>query len=87
MSKNDDLLDPSEIGSAKRPKAKIKAPTTTNSYINISGLYGLLVFAVCLSILYMAYMVIFGTDDRISQYMTIPALAFVLYFFIVKAAK
>lgn len=88
MSKNHDLLDPSEIGTAKRPKTpKAQATTTNHSIIRISGIYGLLIFTVCLSILYMAYMVIFGTDDMISKYMTIPALAFVLYFLIVKAAK
>ena len=87
MSKNDDLLDPKDIGTVKRPSTPKAKVNNTTTYINISGVFGLLVFAVCLSIHYMAYMVIFGTDDMISKYMTIPALAFVLYFLIVKAAK
>lgn len=88
MSKSQDILDPSEIGTAKRPKTPKSPKESRNwSVIRISGIFGLLVFTVCLSILYMAYMVIFGTEDRISQLMTIPALLFVLYFFIVKAAK
>jgi hypothetical protein len=87
MSKQD-LLDPSEIGTAKRSKTPKAVKESRNwSVIRISGIFGLLVFTVCLSILYMAYMVIFGTDDMISKYMTIPALLFVGYFFVVKAAK
>lgn len=87
MSKQE-LLDPSEIGTAKRTKTPKATKEARNwSVIRISGIYGLLVFIVCLSILYMAYMVIFGTDDMISKYMTVPALLFVTYFLVIKAAK
>lgn len=85
MSKQD-LLDPKEIGTLKRPKTPAKAPRNWG-IIHITGLYGLSIFLVCLSILYMAYMVIFGTEDVISQVMTIPALLFVAYFLIVKAVR
>lgn len=86
MAKNPDILEVSEIGTAKRPKNITKRPRDW-AVIRISGIYGLLIFAVSCSILYMAYMVIFGTSDLISRVMTVPALLFVLYFFIVKAIR
>lgn len=85
MSKNQDLLDASEIGSI--PGRKSKKTVDNSTRVNISGISGLLLFAVCISILYMAYMVIFGTDDIISQAMTAPALLFVIIFLVIKSLK
>lgn len=85
MSKNQDLLDASEIGSI--PARKNKKATDNSTYVNISGITGLALFAVCISIAYMSYMVIFGTTDIISQAMTAPALLFVVFFLINKSLK
>lgn len=85
MGKNQDLLDASDIGSLPARKAQKKVNNST--YVNISGVSGLALFAVCVSILYMAYMVYFGTDDLISKVMLAPAVAFVAAFFIIKSIK
>lgn len=66
MSKNKDLLDPSEIGTAPKRKEK-KATDSTQPAIPVTGLFGLGLFLVAISIGYANYMVYFGTEFSVAN--------------------
>lgn len=83
--KNQDLLDPSDFGTAKRPATK--KPVSKPAGIPVSGWYGLALLFVCISIGYANYMVFFGTDDLISRIMLIPSTLFVVVFLLLKSVK
>lgn len=55
--------------------------------IPVSGIYGIGLLFVCVSISFMAYVVIMGTDGMIPKLLTIPAVLFVVSFLVLKAVK
>lgn len=81
-----DLLDADTIGSAPARKSK-KQPENTSTTIPVSGLFGLGILFVAISIGYANYIVFFGTDDLISKIMLIPSTLFVAVFLLLKALK
>lgn len=85
---NEDLLDPKDIGTLKRPKTAKKQDTTSNvTVIRLDGWYGLIMTPVLISIGYNVFLVLTGTDSRINQIMAVPALVLIAYVFIRKMWK
>jgi hypothetical protein len=70
----------------KKETKEPKAPRTCNG-IQTSGIVGILLLFVCISIGYACYVVWFGTSDIVNKIMLVPAMAFVLYFLVIKAIK
>ena len=85
--KNEDLLDPKEIGTLKRPKTKQVITETKATVIRLDGFYGLLMIPVLVSIGYNVFLVLTGTDSRINQIIAVPALLFIAYVFVRKMWK
>ena len=83
--KNEDLLDPKDIGTAKR--AKTAKVTTNTTSIRLDGFYGLLMIPVMVSMGYNVFLVLTGTDSRVNQILAVPTLAFIAYVFIRKMWK
>jgi hypothetical protein len=55
--------------------------------IPISGLWGIGMLFVCISIGYANYLVYFGTDDWLPKLMIVPSTIFIAYFLVTKAIK
>lgn len=89
MSKSHELLDPSDIGTAKRPKTN-KTVSTTNSQpaIPVSGVWGVLLFFVSVSIIFANYMVFFGSPFSWTTVgLLAPSTAFVALLVLYKFVK
>lgn len=92
MSKSQELLDPSDFGSApprKESKKKAKqAPVSSRPCIPVSGIYGVLLFFVSISILYANYMTFFGMDFSWTNVaLLFPSTAFVALLVLYKFIK
>lgn len=86
--KNEDLLDPKDIGSTSRPKSQSKKVKESKpTYIRIDGIYGLLMIPVIASIAYNVFLVLTGTQSQFNQIMAVPAVAFVALLFVIKFWK
>jgi hypothetical protein len=85
--KNEDLLDPKDIGMTTRPKSQKKSNESKPTYIRIDGVYGILMIPVIASIAYNVFLVLTGTQSQFNQIMAIPAVAFVGLLFIIKFWK
>ena len=83
---NKDLLDPKDIGTAKRAKTP-KAVNTNVTVIRLDGFYGLLMIPVLVSMGYNVFLVLTGTDSQLNQIVAIPTLLFIAYVFIRKMWK
>lgn len=70
-------------------KVKEVKPTVTKVYNGIptSGIAGIAILFVCVSIGYANYTVFFGVDNLIAKLMLIPSTLFVAGFLVVKALK
>lgn len=66
--------------------AKKDKSTNTNG-LPVTGVAGLAILFVCISIAYANYMVYFGTDDFVSKLMLLPSTLFVAAFLLYKAVK
>ena len=71
----------------KEAKQEKKAKKRTMTGIPVSGVYGIALLFVCVSISFMAYIVIMGTEGLIPKLLTIPAVLFVVSFLMLKAVK
>lgn len=87
MTRNnkDDLLDPKDIGTAKR--AVTKKVNTNITVIRLDGLFGLLMIPVLVSIGYNIFLVLTGTDSLINQIIAAPGLLFIAVVFVLKMWK
>lgn len=86
--KNEDLLDPKDIGTAPKRASKPKAVVTSNAtVIRLDGFYGLLMIPVLVSMGYNVFLVLTGTDSRVNQIIAIPTLLFIAFVFVRKMWK
>jgi hypothetical protein len=85
--KNEDLLDPKDIGTAPKRASKPKAVNTNQTVIRLDGFYGLLMIPVLVSMGYNVFLVLTGTDSPINQIIAVPTLLFIAYVFIRKMWK
>lgn len=86
-NKNEDLLDPKDLGTTKRAKTSKAVNTNSNTVIRLDGFYGLLMIPVLVSIGYNVFLVLTGTNSQINQILAVPALLFVAYVFVRKMVK
>lgn len=82
--KNKDLLDPKDIGTAKRAKTPV---STKPSGVPVHGLWGILLLIVSASIIYANYRVFFGVEELLPRLMLAPSTFAVVLFLIYKSAK
>ena len=66
---------------------KVKKVKKDRAGIPVSGIYGIGLLFVSVSISFMAYIVIMGTESLIPKLITIPAIVFVVMFLVLKAVK
>lgn len=83
-NKNNDVLDPKELGTSKRQKTASKVKP---SGVPVHGLWGVLLLIVCASIMYANYRVFFGVEELIPRIMLAPSTLAVVAFLIYKSAK
>jgi hypothetical protein len=82
--KNNDILDPKDLGTSKRQKT---AKVTKASGVPVHGLWGVLLLIVCASIIYANYRVFFGVEELIPRIMLAPSTIAVALFLVYKSAK
>lgn len=69
-------------------KTTPKVSTTNESpAIPVNGVWGVLLFVVCISIGYNVYLVLTGTSGLFNQVMAAPAVLFIIGFLVYKAWK
>jgi hypothetical protein len=85
--KNQDLLDPKDIGTAKRAKSAKPVNTNNKTVIRLDGFYGLLMIPVLVSMGYNTFLVLTGTNSQLNQILAVPTLSFIAYVFIRKMWK
>lgn len=71
-------------------KNKVKtpeAPKAQKSSIPTSGIAGILLMIVCVSIGYNVFLVLAGTEGVVNQIMAIPSVLFIFVFLALKAWK
>lgn len=83
-NKNEDLLDPKEVGTTRRTTNKKQV---INRGVPVQGLWGILLLIVCASIMYANYRVFFGVEELIPRLMLVPSTLAVVTFLIYKSAK
>lgn len=64
-----------------------KPSTEAAPAIPVNGVWGVLLFVVCISIGYNVYLVLTGTDGLFNQIMAVPAVVFIIGFLVYKAWK
>lgn len=82
-----DLLDPKDIGTAKRAKTPKTVNTTKHTVVRLDGIWGILMIPVLISIAYNVFLVLTGTDGDLNRIMAAPAVLFIGYVFVAKMAK
>ena len=88
MSKSQELLDPSDFGSARKEKKKAKQAPVSKHSIPVSGLFGVILFFVSASILYANYMTFFGMDfNWVNIVLLTPSTLFVAGLILYKFVK
>jgi len=69
------------------PTAKIKYNKDIKQGLPVTGVYGVAILFVCVSILYANYIVFFGTEGLLSKVVLLPSTLFVAGFLVYKSLK
>lgn len=74
--------------SNKTPKTSTQENSTQSvPAIPVNGIWGVLLFVVCISIGYNTFLVLTGTDGLLNQIMSAPGVLFIIGFMLYKAWK